>query len=322
MPRIFPIYLFTGDDDYLKKEAIQKLKKALLGKNGSEAFNFNAYDGEKCNIREVIDTLRSTPILSGRRLVLLKHIDMAAKDVQESILEYAKNPSRNACLVLDSSKEELEEKFYRDIKRYAREISFIVPKDNRIIGWIQREVKKRGKVIHYRAAELLKELKIDDINGLRCEIDKLIAYTGTRPTILREDVEKIVGSSVSRSIFEFIRALSRKDARQALAITGELLTAKKAIPDILGMIGWQFRRIKKAKELLKKGSSGKNVSVKCNIPPFYMERFISEIKSFTAKELDRNIDYLLDADYSIKKGYARPQDALELLIIKVCGKHR
>lgn len=319
MPRIFPIYLFTGDDDYLKKEAIQKLKKALLEKNGSEAFNFNAYDAGRCDIREVIDTLRSIPFLSGKRLVLLKHIDIAAKDVQESVSNYVKNPSRNACLVLESSKEEFQGEFGRDIKRYVREISFTVPKDNRIIGWIQREVKARGKVMHYSAAELLKELKIDDINSLRCEIDKLIAYVGKRPTILREDVEEIVGSSVSGSVFEFIHALSRKDAKQALAITKGLLRTKKTIPEILGMIGWQFRRIKKAKELLKEGTSGEKVSVKCNIPPFYMERFISEIKSFTAKELDRNIDYLLDTDYSIKKGYAKPQDALELLIVKVCS---
>ena len=74
MSRIFPIYLFTGDDGHLKKESVEKLKKALLGRYGSEAFNFDAYDMGKCDIREAMDTLRSTALISGKRLVLLRRI--------------------------------------------------------------------------------------------------------------------------------------------------------------------------------------------------------------------------------------------------------
>jgi len=318
MPRIFPIYLFTGDDDYLKREAVEKLKKALL-QNGNEAFNFNVYETDKCDIRDVIDILRSTPFISANRLVLLKHIDTATQDIQDRIIKYAKNPSKSACLILESSKQELLGGFYRDIKRFAREISFTAPKGNHMTSWIQKELRARGKLIRYNAAHLLRELKKDDINGLRCEIDKLVSYVGKRTTISKEDVEQIVGSSAPRSVFEFVHALSRKDAKKALAIVKELVRTKKTIPEILGMIGWQFRRIKKAQELLKKGASGKNASIKCNIPSFYVERFIKEIKSFTAEELDRNIAYLVDTDYRIKKGYTKPRDALELLIVKICS---
>ena len=321
MPRIFSIYLFTGDDDYLKKEAVQKLKEALF-QDGNEVFNFNAYDAEKCDIREVIDTLRSAPFVSGKRLVLLKHIDSATKDAQEAIAEYAKNPSNNACLVLESDKEELLGDFHQKIQKCAREISFTAPKGNRVISWIQKELKARGKAIRYDAASLLKELKDDDVNALRCEIDKLVAYVGKRSSILKEDVEEIVGSSASRSVFEFVHALSRKDAKEALTIAKELLRAKKKISEILGMIGWQFRRIKKAQELLKNGSSSGDAGIKCNIPPFYVERFMREIKSFTREELDRNIDYLLDTDHSIKKGHTKPEEGLELLIVKICCKNR
>jgi DNA polymerase-3 subunit delta len=319
MPEIFPIYLFTGNDSYLKREAVDKLKKALL-KEKSEAFNFNVYDAGKCDIKEVIDTLRSTPFISGKRLVVLRRIDEAGGNTQSAIAAYAKNPSKDTCLVLESSRETLSGELYNGIKGHAREVPFLSPKNNQVVGWIKKEISSRNKLIRYDAAYLLKELKKDDINGLRSEIDKLITYIGKRTTVVREDVEKLVGSSPSRSVFEFVHALSRKDSKEALAITNELLKTKKAIPEILGMIGWHFRRIKKAKELLKKGASGRNAGIKCKIPPFYIERFIKEIKAFTAKEIDRNIDYLLEADYSIKRGYAKGRDALELLIVKVCGR--
>ncbi len=320
MPRIFPIYLFTGNDDYLKREAVKKLKKALLEKDKSEAFNFNVYDIGKCDIREVIDTLKSAPFISKKRLVLLGCVDAATKEEKLAIVKYAKNPSGNSCLMLESSAREFKGEFYKEIVRYAREISFTLPKGNRITGWIQREIRTRGKAIRYDAVLLLKELKQDDIDGLRNEIDKLITYIGKRQVISREDVKSLVGSSASRNVFEFVDALSRKDAKEALAITREMFKTKKAIPEILGMIGWQLRRIKRAQELLKKGASGESAGIKCNVPPFYIERFIREIKSFTAGEIDRNIDHLVDADYSIKRGYLKPQDALELLIVKICTK--
>ena len=319
MPRIFPIYLFTGDDDYLKREAVERLKKALLKNEGSEAFNFNAYIIGKCDIREVIDTLKSMPFLSEKRLVLLRGIDAAAKEEQEAIVKYAEKPSKNSCLVLESSRREFSGEFYREIVRHTREISFALPKGNRITGWIQKEVRTRAKTVRYDAVLLLKELKEGDIESLRCEIDKLVAYIGKRSVISREDVKTLVGSSASANVFEFVNALGRKDAKEALAIAEEMFRTKKAIPEILGMIGWQFRRIRKAQQLLSRGASGENASEKCNVPPFYMERFMKEIKSFTAGEVDRNIDHLVNADYSIKKGYLRPQDALELLIVKICA---
>jgi DNA polymerase-3 subunit delta len=319
MPRIFRIYLFTGDDNYLKKEAVRKLKEALLGKE-SEAFNFNTYEIGKCDIREVMDTLRIIPFISRKRLVILKDVGLATAAEQKILIEYAKNPSQNSCLILDASRKGLSGEFYKTIKRCVREVSFTAPKRASMKAWIQKEVKARGKIIRYDAASLLKELKEDDFDVLGNEIDKLITYIGRRPTIMREDVEKIVGSSIARNVFEFVDALSRKDAKEALAISKELLRSKKKIPEILGMVGWQFRKIKKAKSFLKEGASKESTTDKCDIPPFYMERFMKGIKSFTSGELDENMDYLLDVDYSIKRGYLKPEVALEILIIKICGR--
>ena len=318
MPRIFPVYLFTGDDDYLKKEAVGKLKGALLGKKGSEAFNFNVYEIGSCDIKEVIDVLKSVPFASEKRLVLLKGIDKAGKEEWQPIIKYAKSPSKNSCLMLESSKSEFKGGLYRELAGYVREVSFPLPKGARITGWIQNEARARGKAIRHDVASLLKELKENDINGLRHEIDKLITYIGTRHVISREDVRDLVGSSATGNVFEFINALSRKNAKEALRIAKEMFHTKKAVPEILGMIGWQFRRLKEARKYMRRGSSDRNAGIKCNIPPFYMERFMGEIKSFTAKEIDTNIDRLLYADYSIKKGYLKPQEALEVFIVEVC----
>ena len=317
MPTNLPVYIFKGDEKYLKKEALENFKKALLGK-GSEVFNFNTYDVGKCDLKDVLGTLRSAPFISGRRLVVLRDAGAASEKEKDLLVEYAKNPSKGSCLIIDISKEELRSDFYGRIRRYAEEVSFTSPKGERMVSWIQKEVKKRGKAMRYDAAVLLGEIKQDDADGLINEIEKLVSYVGKRPMVSKEDVEKITGGSASRNIFELVDALSRKDAKEALIVSSELLKTKKAVPEILGMIGWQLRRIKKAKALLKKGAPRQAISEECNIPSYQTERFLKEIRSFTQKDIDKNLEYLLEADCGIKTGHIKPQDALEMLIIRIC----
>lgn len=284
-----PVYIFKGDEKYLKKEAVENFKKALLEKE-SEAFNFNVYDAGKCDLKEVVNTLRSVPFISGKRLVVLR--DAAASIDEKNILvEYAKNPSRNSCLIIDISKEGLNSDFYGNIRRYAEEISFTPPKGGRLILWIQKEIKKRGKSISNDAAVLLSEIKTDDQDGLVNEVEKLVSYIGKRSMVSMGDVEVITGGSVSQTIFELVDALSKKDAKAALIISNKLLKAGKAVPEFLGMIGWQIRKIKRVKDR----------------------------RVFTKKEADSAIEYLFEADREIKTGRIKPQDALEMLIIRICA---
>ena len=294
MPTNLPVYIFKGDEKYLKKEAVENFKKALL-RMGSEAFNFNIYDAGKCDLKEVVSILRSVPFISGKRLVVLRDAASASIDEKNMLLEYAKNPSKNSCLIIDISKEGLDSNFYGNIRRYAEEISFTPPKGGRMVLWIQEEIKKRGKSIRNDAALLLSEIKTEDQDGLINEIEKIVSYIGKRPMVSKEDVETIVGGSASQNIFELVDALSRKDTKQALIVSNKLLKTKKAVPEILGMIGWQVRKIKRAKDR----------------------------KVFTKKEIDKALEYLLEADQEIKTGHIRPQDALEALIIRIsAGKQK
>lgn len=283
-----PVYIFKGDEKYLKKEAVENFKKALLG-TGSEAFNFNIYDAGKCDLKEVVSILRSAPFISGKRLIVLRDAASASIDEKNMLLEYAKNPSKNSCLIIDISKEGLNSVFYGNIRRYAEEISFTPLRGGRMVLWIQKEIKKRGKSIRNDAALLLSEIKTDDQDGLINEIEKIVSYIGKRPVASKEDVETIVGGSASQNIFELVDALSRKDTKQALIVSNKLLKAKKAAPEILGMIGWQIRKIKRAKDR----------------------------RVFTKKEADKAVEYLLEADQEIKTGRIKPQDAIEALIIRI-----
>lgn len=321
MPEFFPVYIFKGNEKYLKKEALDKLKRALL-KKGSEALNFNIYDLGKCDPREILDTLRSAPFMSEKRIVVLRDIGSCSERDRGLIIDYAKKPYQKSCLIIDISKDELQDGFYANIRLYAKEVLFIPVKGDKLISWIRTELKKRAKLIRYEAAAMLTEIKEDSLDDLITEIDKLVSYVGGRSMITTEDIEKIIGGSVMRNVFELVDALSGKDAKKSLLVSSDLLKARKSVPEILGLIGWQLRRIKKAKELISKGAPEKAVYEKCRVPHYHAEKFLREVKLFTKKDIDEGMKSLLDVDYGIKTGHLKPKDALEILIIKICAAKR
>ncbi|MBN1872468.1 MAG: DNA polymerase III subunit delta [Candidatus Omnitrophica bacterium] len=318
MPRIFPIYLFTGDDHYLKRQAISKLKEVLL-RAGSEAFNFDVYEAHDCLIEEVVKNLYSVPFGSGKRLVVLRSAELLHNHAQDILVGYAKNPSPHSCLVMETSKRDIPHQFRDNIHKHVREVSFAVPKGKQLIPWIIKEFKDRKKTIDVSALNILKEIGDEDIDYLRNEMDKLATYVGRSSNVTKKDVENIIGHNHSDNIFEFINALSRKDLRGTFSAKDKLLRSKKSVPEILGMIGWQFRRIKEAKLMMANGRTYAQTSKTLRVPSFYIERFMNEIKSFTIKEIDRDMEYLLETDYNIKRGVMKGPEALEFFIVKVCS---
>ncbi|MFH0839909.1 MAG: DNA polymerase III subunit delta [Candidatus Omnitrophota bacterium] len=317
MPAISPVYIFKGDEKYLKKEAIEKLKTALLEK-GSEAFNFNTYEMGRCDAKDILDALQSAPIISAKRLIIISGFGSASEKEKSLITEYVKNPSKNSCLVIDLSREELQGDFYASLRAHAKEMAFIPPKGDRLVSWIQAEFKKRAKPIRYEAAATLAEIKEEDMGGLINEIEKLVAYAGKEPLVTKDHVEKLTGASLMRSVFDLVDALSMKDAKRSLLISNELLKAKKAVPEILGMVGWQLRRVRRVKDLMEKGSSERTISEKCKVPQNRMGGFLKDAGVFTKKEIDKSLEFLLEADHGIKTGHLKPQDALEMLIVRIC----
>jgi len=62
-------YVFFGDNKSLIKKSIDSLKERLL--KSSIDMNFNTFEGEKDNIETVLDTARTYPMFSDKRIVVL-----------------------------------------------------------------------------------------------------------------------------------------------------------------------------------------------------------------------------------------------------------
>ena len=191
------IFLFIGEDSYLREKAIKDLKLSLLN-NYSRELDYEVFYGDEASAREILDVAATAPFLASKRLVVIKDFEKLSKEDTLRVITYLRKPSESTCLVLET-KDDSVLKEYDSITRYVNIKRFNTPIDQELSSWIRQFVTSHGKYIEEDAVKDLKELQGQNLSILTQELEKLITFIGERDRIKLDDVEAIVGGSLTLS---------------------------------------------------------------------------------------------------------------------------
>ena len=64
------VYLLYGEEDYLRKQYLDKLKKALMG--DGDPMNYHYFEGREINVGARIDTAETMPFFADRRVMVIE----------------------------------------------------------------------------------------------------------------------------------------------------------------------------------------------------------------------------------------------------------
>ncbi len=96
------IAVIHGPEQMLKQEAYQGLRDALAAEHGD--VEPAMFDGERADLSEVLDELRTLSMFQSYKLVVVDTADEFVKRFREPMERYAKDPVDHATLVLRASK--------------------------------------------------------------------------------------------------------------------------------------------------------------------------------------------------------------------------
>lgn len=311
------VYILAGEEEFLKREALSRLEKLALDK-GDRDLNYNIFYAPQTPPNQILTQAATLPFLSPKRLILVKDFDKFSSSDREAFLNYAENPRPTTCLVLETSKAKIGEGFHKKLSSNAKVVFFKNPKGAELIRWIEGRMQSAGKKITREAAELLSELAGNNLDVLNTEVQKLAAFVSERDRVNRVDVEELAGKSANHTSFQLLDSIRHKDIDKALSIFKTLLRDGKKEHEVLGLLGWHLRRIERGRRLLEAGVPNVNIGRQLNIPPFSLERFMTQVKKFSKDKVARHTRFLLQADVKIKKGRAKPGLALEQVIVDLC----
>ena len=262
------VYLLQGEDD-VEKSALAAEFGELVDE-GLRAFNverLHAGDmttGEKLadGVAQVIDAVRTLPMMAPRRVVLVfqaetllvpKRESEAATRALDQLEALLQKPEPHATLVFAAAALDRRTRMWKLLQKHATIVECGVIEDLAAAQqWIRARVAKDGFEIDPAAARLLGELAgfpayardkgpKGDVARLRGEVDRAMLYALGAKKITVDDVRQIAGPRVLQDPWAMTNAIESGQAAEALRQLALLLEAGGEPPMILGQLGWLVR---------------------------------------------------------------------------------
>lgn len=319
MEQLLPLYYLYGDDSFLIQKAIEKIKGRILD-SSTASFNYDVFRGGDLELGKVLNIAVTSPLLSQKRIILVKEAELIKEKDLHTLIPYLKNPSEFTIVIFWSRQKKIHEEniFFKEFKRKGKLICLNHPKE--IVSYIKKEVEKFGKKIGLDAINLLVQTLGNDLQSIHNELEKLFLYVGEKKIVTVSDVEKVVSQVKMASIFALTEALGRQQCPKALSLLKEMLDGGEIPLVILGMIARQLRLILKTKLILQKGASSKEIEKELKVPFYLAKELLKQAKNFSFSQLKEDFAKIFHTDLALKSSPLPSSLLLEKLIIELCGR--
>jgi len=254
------VYLFYGEESYLREYYMGELRKLLVPK-GFEEFNYHRLDGKDLTVQTLTEMAEALPMMAERTLILVSDFDLyrLGEEQRERLIAFLEDVPPYCCVVLLYDTVEYKpnrtmKKLYKAISDHVQAVEFRQAENSDLIAWISRRFRALGKEIDRQTAEHLIFTCGSLMTGLVPEISKIGTYAKGK-NITVQDVDAVADPVLSAEVFKLSDAVLAGNYDGAAQILGDLLKMQTEPILILGMLGAQLRRIYTASMAI---DSGKN----------------------------------------------------------------
>src|SRR5688500_9659209 len=157
-----PVYALVGADSFLQLQTLRSILSALP----KDAQRIDV-DGERAELADVLDELRSFAMFGGGKCVVVAAADQFISKFREQLENYCESPADSATLVLRLDSLPKNQRIAKIIAKTGQIIDCNPPNDRDIVPWIVSRAKGHHKLaVTLQAAEMLKDLIGDDLGRM------------------------------------------------------------------------------------------------------------------------------------------------------------
>ncbi|MGN1167029.1 MAG: DNA polymerase III subunit delta [Lachnospiraceae bacterium] len=307
------VYLLYGEEDYLKKQYRDKLKKALIPED--DTVNYAHFEGKGIAAGELIDLAETMPFFAERRLIVVEDSGFF-KNASPELADYIKTMPDTACFLFVESEVDKRGKMYKAVKDRGRVTEMGRQDEKTLLYWVGTQIKREGKQIKESSAKYLLEKTGTDMENLEKELEKLFSYTMGRTEITTEDIDEICTTQISNKIFEMIEAVAAKQQKKALDYYYDLLALKEPPMRILYLLSRQYKILFEVKELMKRGYDKSQIAKTEGLHPFIAGKYMKQCQSFSSVQLRAVMEEACEYETMVKTGRLNDVMSVELFIVK------
>ena len=309
-----PVYLLYGEERYLRRQYKDKLKSALCAPGDN--MNVHYYGGKGVPVGEVIDLAETLPFLAQYRVIFIDNSGLF-KSGGENLAEYFEAQNESTIFIFTESEVDKRSKLFKMASAKGCVVDFAIQDENTLKKWVGGIIAREGKKITESNVQLFLSKTGTDMENIQMELEKLLCYCMDKEVIDAHAIEEIVTTRVTNHIFDMVDAVANRDTSKALGLYYDLITLKEPPMRILFLIARHCNILLQLKEMKAKGYSQADMAKAAGVPPFAVNKYLSQASKFKSTTLRNAVAKCVDAEEAVKTGRMNDVMSVELLLVGV-----
>ena len=320
------VYVFAGEEDYLKKFYLGELRRAVITDESFALFNHAVFDGEEMDIAALLDEVKAPPMMSDYKLVEWHYPDLNSMkeseldDFESLLAARAEYGYAILALFVGEGGLDLGKKKNKFLSRFEKSVDIIRldrSTDQQLAQWIRRHFDSEGVAYEQSVPTSLIFRSGHSMVQLKNEIDKLTAYAKSREiTLSPADVELVATPTTECDTFAFSNAVLARDKQAALTALDDMKTRRVDPTVIIGMTAKVLCDLVTVASLSEDGMSFEDIAKTLSMNAYKLKLYLAAAKKLGRNKSEDILAELARVDTSAKFGGITGYTAIELFIMQ------
>lgn len=320
-----PIYMFYGEESYLKEHYVSKLKGKILDPAFAD-FNFHQYDSNKVPFSDILNDADMMPVMSSHSFLLVHDYPLnKSKDDIELLKKYCADPNESAVIVLwfdniavDTKKDSKWKNIESAVDKVGVCVNFEKRSERDLARLAVAKAKKASCVLSSNDALYLVSVVGNDIKSVFNELDKMCCYVNGGE-INREVIDLLAVKCLQARVFDLSKFILAGNSDGAYEVLRAMFAQKENPVSVLSVISSCYIDMYRAKCALASGEGEASLAEYFNYGnrKWLITNAVRDSKKLSLANLRDAIDVLSKTDEMLKSTSLNPNLLLEETVTKL-----
>ena len=326
------VYLFCGEEDYLKRYYLGQLRNLILTDPVFDAFNHPVFHGEEIDFTALSDAITAPPMMADRKLIEwsgaifeeMKDADFAAL---EGIARTAEeNPASVVVFLagqegMAAGSVKRPSTLFRRLAGIVQAVNFETSTDDRLSAWLNAHIVHEGLDAEAGALRAMIDRCGHSMDVLASETEKIVCYARAHElrTVTAAMVELVCSSTAEDDAFGLTNAVLAGDTQGAYRKLSDLVRRRVDPMVVLGQISRLISDLVSVSCLLEEGTPASGVAAALGMNEYKAGLYVKSVGRRRPEQLRALLKECREMDLASKRG-ADPLIQIERFLATAGGE--
>ena len=326
------VYLFCGEEEYLKRHYLGELRRLLVPDEGIAPFVHFSFDGEKIDL-DLLREAVASPAMFGGKLIewhgatLEGMKEKEISELESFVSETADDGESTVVIIataegLDTGTEKRPSKLFSRLGRMLRAVPFYHSTDSALLSWIRRHLAAEGLSYAADVPSAILARVGHDMMRLDSEIEKLAAYAKQNAitSLTEKEVSYVCIRTVESDAFSLTNALLDGKVEDAYAYLGDMKLRRVDPLAILGQVSRLYADLLSVAILAEEGSTEKEIAGLLGMHEYKAGLYLRSARRAGAAALEERLSLCNKIDAELKSGVSSYRGLEQLIAFSGTAK--